>query len=626
MEYRSTFTPHNMTRLREHNLLRYDDEYKYIDFDVFKRGNDDFEVYQKSIAHRALSQIKKSKDKLQLLSSGHSTFSLKVLKSLGIDLTNQKIEANSIDQLIPSSNSMKIMHSQLKIWNDLYKNEIKLLPSTILYDKILNISKTISDHVTTTVSKSDRSFHIEEYLNKINNIQPQNRNSVDSVATSRIESNSQNIYLEEQVKLLASINSLLLLDETLNEAQDGNFYYDQLKSFPRDCLISVNINKKDDWSRVKDKRYTLLNFVKQICKGCNFDKTTCGLTLLLFDSFIHIKNDCEYHGNDGAGVSNDAGNNGFSQDYLNKYAVACLMLIAGLREHWTDIKRDSYLENIISAYKSKFTIQEIARCQMEIIKTMPKGFTNIYVPFEYGLFFLSVLRDIEETSQTNENADNCCGSVDDGLGLDCLYSYLRKTCAISWVYSIITKWDELFLYENWNSTITPSRAAAAIFLHIFLDFYQCEGDKNVLWCRRFCSRVFKMLYDCDVGLWYHCIKNQLCIVYMEIAKASDSSWQIYSIFKISSFQWCAQLKLLSVYKAKSLIEYMDSGQKLCGLDYVTIMQIIPRLIQLVIANDSQSNQECLANGATARCNALTSRIYRGDDLLMEEDNTKKRRS
>ncbi|GIX62196.1 60S ribosomal protein L35a, putative [Babesia caballi] len=172
-------------------------------------------------------------------------------------------------------------------------------------------------------------------------------------------------------------------------------------------------------------------------------------------------------------------------------------------------------------------------------------------------------------------------ALTDYLLLELGFRYMVENGAYLFVYHSLVRWDDLYVARNWNAFLPPSRAAAVLLFHFFVEFFGVDYRKDVIWCRRFCSRAFRMLYDCDVGLWYAVLEESIRKWVDSLKAPSKRYSEMGLLFKVASQKFQAAATCVQTFWARLLFDHVDKGGELEGLGQVDLKAALDAAYQLV---------------------------------------------
>lgn len=404
-----------------------------------------------------------------------------------------------------------------------------------------------------------------------------NRSSIDSAVTTSTMSTVRNdsiptVYDQASVPSLFSvISNLAVYNERLSRkcSEDRN-YYDHC------CKKLYYLSEEELLNRpefIERGRGKSIQFLRQFSRAMGIDKCTHNLALLFFDCYLDRLSRDHQSGlmDSWNGLSTDGASDSmynlrteyheFTDDEILRVAVACYLLAAGIREHWVDLNKDKYLQHAVDMSNNAFTMREVIAVQLDVLNRMPRGFTTIYTCMEYGLFYLSNIKHINHDVGA-PYAAKTSGRMeyfDDFLFLESAFNFLVQTGSLSWLYHCLTKWDDYYISKNWNRFIPPSRSAAVFIFHFFLTFFKIDFEKDLIWCRRFCLRVFRMFYDSDLALWYLVFRENISSFLVCLEKSSDRMYKMRALFDMSSQVFRSAEASVNSYHARIILEYFGAS-------------------------------------------------------------------
>ncbi|XP_952297.1 uncharacterized protein TA13080 [Theileria annulata] len=453
------------------------------------------------------------------------------------------------------------------------------------------------------------------------------------------------LYMEEKYAS-GILSNLTVYNDRLNvKVNEDRVYYENC------CVELLYLSEKQLLDRpafIEKWRFKVLKFLKDLSLTFNIDKCTHNLSILFFDYYIHLctqnyintpssvntLDDSNSHLSHDISQEEDLGP--FKENEMLKIGTACYLLAAALREHWVDINKDKYLEQAVEMSYNAFSTKEVITVQLDIIHRMPKGFTSIYTCMEYGLFYLANIKFnsithldqlIHSHSIDTGNLRNSCdtgnlrNSIDtrnlhnsnssgtgyinmnvDELMLSNCFNFMVKSGALPWLYHCLSKWDDIYISKNWNRFIPPSRCAAVFVLHMFLTYLNIDSRKDLIWCRRFCHRVFKMFFDSDVALWYHVFREILSSFLLNVEKQAGRSTnkndrvaearrsaelkrmsEMSFLYSLSSSIFNATEAIVNLYHTKLILQYISTnGVELVGLNPKQIQLLLSNIINILI--------------------------------------------
>eukprot|EP00375_Theileria_parva_P002306 XP_764984.1 hypothetical protein [Theileria parva strain Muguga] len=452
------------------------------------------------------------------------------------------------------------------LWSDLFSIECDMLCNKLFLNENIRIAKLMANHVNKLGTDQNYNNFIQ-LLTHLNTL-------THNITQSKVPG----------LRYVSGIlSNLSVYNDRLNVSlQEERAYYD---SCCLELLYLSEKQLLDRPLFIEKWRLKVLKFLKDLSLTFNIDKCTHNLSILFFDYYIHLctqnyintpssvstldnsasnsgtiprslgnSSDLRHSMGSSGGLTHTMGSSGglthtveedlgpFKENEMLKIGTACYLLAAALREHWVDINKDKYLEQAVEMSYNAFTTKEVITVQLDIIHRMPKGFTSIYTCMEYGLFYLSNIKynhhnthgshhntqGLQGNSEglhtnteglqgnteglqcnTDHSVEMCVGSeglagedVVDDLMLSCCFRFMVHTGALPWF-------------------IPPSRCAAVFILHMFLTYLNIDSKKDLIWCRRFCHRVFKMFFDSDVALWYHVFKEIIASFLLNVEKQSS---------------------------------------------------------------------------------------------------------
>ncbi|UKK02077.1 hypothetical protein MACK_001431 [Theileria orientalis] len=440
-------------------------------------------------------------------------------------------------------------------------------------DTHYNVSTTNNTHRQTSRSQYD-------FVNSAaepNQRYPANRNSIDSAVTTSTMSTIRNDsipigYDQASVSSLFSvISNLAVYNERLSKkcSEDRN-YYDHC------CKKLYYLSEEELLNRpefIERGRAKAIQFLRQFSRAMGIDKCTHNLALLFFDCYLDRLSKDHQPGllNSWNGLSTDGTSDSmynlrsdyheYSDEEILKIAIACYMLAAGLREHWVDLNKDKYLQHAVDMSNNAFTMREVIAVQLDVLNRMPRGFTTIYTCMEYGLFYLANIKYINHDlgAPFAAKSSGRLEYFDDFMFLGSAFNFLVQTGSLCWLYHCLTKWDDYYISKNWNRFIPPSRSAAVLIFHFFVTFFNIDFEKDLIWCRRFCLRVFKMFYDSDLALWYLVFRENISSFLVCLEKSSDRMYKMRTLFDMSSNVFRSAEASVHSYHARIILEYFGAS-------------------------------------------------------------------
>ncbi|KAK2196031.1 bifunctional Cyclin-like superfamily/Cyclin [Babesia duncani] len=463
-------------------------------------------------------------------------------KQLEIDLNECRKRSLSLLSHLPKPYEMRCMNHIPGLWADLFHTEIDLMCNKLLLDTNVEIGHRLCVWASKHKNPSVTPFQHECMQT------PQNAKSQDPEAL-----------------LLTAMESLFVFNEYLTETciENREIYQkmsDRLYYITEEQLLQRH-------SILRTERGNALTFLKNLSRTFDIDKCTHNLAILYFDAYFDM-------------LIKDARH--FSNAKILTVATAAYLLAAALREHWVDISKDSYLEYATAKSQGAFKMQDVITTQMQILQAMPKGFTTIYVAMEYGLFYLANIRGGgDEDMETESLGLVYSNAITDFLSLNLAFQYMVENGAFAWVYHSLSKWDDLYIAKNWNRFIPPSRVAAVLVFHLFIDFYQIDHTKHLVWCRRFCAHVFKMYYDCDVALWYKVFRENCKSFLACIAKSSQRVWEMYTVFQLAGHKFRAAEACKFTFWTRVLHKMLETGTRIGNVTLADFYKHMPALVQLL---------------------------------------------
>nr|PVC51853.1 hypothetical protein MACL_00001236 [Theileria orientalis] len=403
-----------------------------------------------------------------------------------------------------------------------------------------------------------------------------NRNSIDSAVTASTMSTARNDSIQggyDQASvsgLFSVISNLAVYNERLSKkcAEDRTYYNHCCKKLY--YLSEEELLNRPEF--VERGRAKATQFLRQFSRAMGIDKCTHNLALLFFDCYLdRLSRDHQRHPlSTWNSVPTDATSDTiynlrrnyheYSDEDVLKIAVACYLLAAGLREHWVDLNKDKYLQHAVDMSNNAFTMREVIAVQLDVLNRMPRGFTTIFTCMEYGLFYLSNLKYINHDLSAPYTAKSSgrMEYFDDFLFLESAFNFMVQSGSLCWLYHCLTKWDDYYISKNWNRFIPPSRAAAVLVFHFFVSFFKIDIEKDLVWCRRFCLRVFRMFYDSDLALWYLVFRENISSFLVCLERSSDRMYKMRALFEMSSNVFRSAEASVNSYHARIILEYFGA--------------------------------------------------------------------
>uniref|UniRef100_A0A3B0MN74 Uncharacterized protein n=1 Tax=Theileria annulata TaxID=5874 RepID=A0A3B0MN74_THEAN len=515
------------------------------------------------------------------------------------------------------------------LWSDLFSIECDMLCNKLFLNENIRIAKLMSNHV-----------------NKLG-IDPNYSNFIQLL--SHINSKIHNTTQDMEEKYVSGIlSNLTVYNDRLNvKVNEDRVYYENC------CVELLYLSEKQLLDRpafIEKWRFKVLKFLKDLSLTFNIDKCTHNLSILFFDYYIHLctqnyintPSSVNTLDDSNSHISHDISRNvrnsvnciaeeedlgPFKENEMLKIGTACYLLAAALREHWVDINKDKYLEQAVEMSYNAFSTKEVITVQLDIIHRMPKGFTSIYTCMEYGLFYLANIKfnsithldqlihshsidtgnlrnsiDTGNFPNSNSSGTGYINMIVDELMLSNCFNFMVKSGALPWLYHCLSKWDDIYISKNWNRFIPPSRCAAVFVLHMFLTYLNIDSRKDLIWCRRFCHRVFKMFFDSDVALWYHVFREILSSFLLNVEKQAGRSTnkndrvaearrsaelkrmsEMSFLFSLSSSIFNATEAIVNLYHTKLILQYISTnGVELVGLNPKQIQLLLSNIINILI--------------------------------------------
>ncbi|CDR96440.1 hypothetical protein, conserved [Babesia bigemina] len=591
-----------------------------------------------------------------------SSFALNHCESLTFDVEEYRARSAHLMSHLPCFEEMQGMNQVAGLWSDLFQTELSLLSNALLLDKNIAVAKRMKHHYLTRDHPPPSASQRLQASPALMEVQAAALEHTPVTEDSPVEP-----------ALLSVVNNLVTFNERLcKDCAEDRAYYDKL----RDGLILI---READLLRrspiaVRD-RSKALPFLKKLCQSFDTDRCTLNLSMLFFDFYLDTV------------LARDDFQDTDDDSRVLRIATAAYLLACALREHWTDISSDSYLERAAHMVSGAFTTQDIMATQLDILQSMPRGFTMTYTAMEYGIFFLANIRGTYKAPRTRANkpgsppsssrafnpmmrtrsgndatsayirdyrlrrARNSPNDSDatmpsgsssergdglrrpsmEGLGgayginrsssasfrqhmdrmsslpvvevepsvppapqgmersvalrdyllLEMAFRYMVENGGFVFVYHCLIKWDDMYIARNWNLFIPPSRVAAVLIFHFFVEFCGVDYRKDVVWCRRFCFRVFRMLYDCDVALWYHMFHESIRKWTNSVSQSSTRMGEMALLFELSGQKFRAAEAALHTFWSKLLFHYAERGGELPGLEHVSLKNAFPAVYRLV---------------------------------------------
>ncbi|EDO07763.1 Cyclin N-terminal domain family protein [Babesia bovis T2Bo] len=574
-----------------------------------------------------------------------SAYSLKGCESLTFDVEEYRRRSCQLLSHLPSFEEMQGMNKVAGLWSDLFQIELSLLCNPLLLDKNIAIANAMKHHYLTC----DRGpLTLSQQLQSSRALTEIQADALDQL-------NMKNASMDRCI--LYVLNNLLCYNERLSKdcAEDRSYYNNLCNE-----LYVIKESELMRRSMISTKeRGSVIPYMKRLCQSFDTDKCTLHLATLFFDHYVEKV------------ISRESNDTLPQHDEMLRIATATYLLACALREHWTDISSDSYLERASEMASGSFTAQDIMATQLNILQSMPNGFTSMYTATEYGVFYLSNIRG---TYRPKHNSGTKCsgerisvghtnsasgtpmsgedyamdyglrrhrsvptscdmttasgspaesngefnrvsydsvsnGSIgrqrtrsfdddfmlssiaeDDIYGSDVLCDYLLLEMAFrylvdnggfAFVYHCLIRWDDLYMSRNWNLFIPPSRIAAVLIFHFFVEFYGIDYRKDLLWCRRFCYRVFRMLYDCDVALWYQMFRENIRKWLGSVSQSSARLGEMSLLLDLSGQKFRAAEACLQTFCSRLLFDYTESGCAIDGLDTTPLRVVLTEAYQLL---------------------------------------------
>ncbi|UKJ90388.2 hypothetical protein MACJ_001321 [Theileria orientalis] len=437
-----------------------------------------------------------------------------------------------------------------------------------------NVSTANNTHRQTT-SRSQYDFVTSAA--EPNQRYPPNRNSIDSAVTTSTMSTIRNDSIpigHDQASissLFSVISNLAVYNERLSKkcSEDRN-YYDHC------CKKLYYLSEEELLNRpefIERGRAKAIQFLRQFSRAMGIDKCTHNLALLFFDCYLDLISKENQPGmiNNWNGMCTDGTSdsiynlrteyNEYSDEQILKIAIACYLLAAGLREHWVDLNKDKYLQHAVDMSNNAFTMREVISVQLDVLNRMPRGFTTIYTCMEYGLFYLANIKYINHDlgAPFAAKSSGRLEYFDDFMFLESAFNFMVQTGSLCWLYHCLTKWDDYYISKNWNRFIPPSRSAAVLIFHFFVTFFNIDFEKDLIWCRRFCLRVFRMFYDSDLALWYVVFRENISSFLVCLEKSSDRMYKMRTLFDMSSNVFRSAEGSVHSYHARIILEYFGAS-------------------------------------------------------------------
>ncbi|EKX73428.1 conserved hypothetical protein [Theileria equi strain WA] len=497
-------------------------------------------------------------------------------RTLQIDIDEYKTSSLNLLTHLPKPYEMSTMDSSPNLWSDLFHTEVSMLCNTKLLDESIEIANKLKKWALKMVKNG---MTVEDTMHS----------SVDS-----FDGPIHDINCIETMEFTIAhvLNNVYVYNARLSDApREQREYYDYVT---RSLFYIKEEQLLTRVDAVEKERGNVLLFLRQLSKIFDIDKCTHNLAILYFDTYITRS-------------INEGSITALELDYktLLKIATAAYLLAAALREHWIDISRDTYLEHAVNRSLNAFQAHDVVMVQLDILQTMPKGFTNIYVTMEYGLFYLANIRGAANWPQESgdssssvyglsntrsidtEYLDTPTFDVDntgclDYLLLNTAFSYIVENGSFIWLYQCLSRWDDVYIAKNWNRFTPPSRAAAVLIFHLFVNFYNIDPEVHLEWCRRFSFKIFRMYYDCDLALWYKVFKDRIAIFLRNIEQSSQRLHEMATLFKLASHKFRAAEALLYVFWTRSILPIWEFGYQLQDLDLEGAKNKLSNIMDIII--------------------------------------------
>ncbi|ORM41065.1 uncharacterized protein BXIN_0380 [Babesia sp. Xinjiang] len=574
-----------------------------------------------------------------------SAFSLNGCESLTFDVEEYRRRSCHLLSHLPNHEEMQGMNNVAGLWSDLFQTEITLLSNTLLLDKNIAIANKMKHHFLTREKTPITPAQLLMASRPLMDIQ----------ASALEHTNNADGPIERSV--ISALNHIITFNERLGkECNEDRNYYDKL------CEELYLIKESQLMRRsaiAARERTKVMPYLKRLCQSFDTDKCTMHLAMLFFDFYLDSI------------LERDNIDTTPDHEQMVRIATAAYLLACALREHWTDISSDSYLDRAAQMATGTFTPQDIMATQLDILQTMPRGFTSMYTAMEYGIFYLANVKgaykpqkitattqnstrssprqtpgsgddynginigarmrrrtspkDDSDTTMPPQSSEensfesklvsrapngyqgitqmrrqptasfdsNLLGhteSLQDGDGervlcdyllLEMAFRYMVENGGFAFVYHCLLRWDDLYMSRNWNIFIPPSRVAAVLIFHFFVEFCGVDHRKDLVWCRRFCYRVFRMLYDCDVALWYQMFRENIRKWLSTVAQSSARLSEMALLLDLSGHKFRAAETCLLTFWSKLLFDYTEQGCELEGLEHIKLKVALKEVYQLV---------------------------------------------
>ncbi|GBE59495.1 amine-terminal domain cyclin, putative [Babesia ovata] len=591
-----------------------------------------------------------------------SAFALNHCESLTFDVVEYRSRSYYLLSHLPCFEEMQGMNQVAGLWSDLFQTELSMLSNPLLLDKNIAIAKRMKHHYLTRDHPPPSASQRLQASPALTEVQASALDYTPVTDDSSVEP-----------AVMSVLNNLVTFNERLSkDCSEDRTYYDKL----REGLIFIRESELLRRSPIGARdRGKALPFLKRLCQSFDTDKCTLNLSMLFLDFYLETV------------VAREDFHDTEDDSRVLRIAAAAYLLACALREHWTDISSDSYLERASQMVNGVFTPQDIMATQLDILQTMPRGFTSMYTTMEYGIFFLANIKgnykpprthtstpsnpskssgqsnptmrrgsssedtsayirdyrlrralnspnDSDATMPSGSSTESTNGfprpstsrfgssydtnrttnapfrqptdrlstlpvnetepsassapqgmarslALRDYLLLEMAFRYMVENGGFAFLYHCLIKWDDMYIARNWNLFIPPSRMAAVLIFHFFAEFCGVDWQKDVVWCRRFCFRVLRMLYDCDVALWYQMFQESIRKWTNSVAQSSTRLGEMALLLELSGQKFRAAEATLHTFWSKLLFDYTERGGELTDLEHVSLKSALPAVYQLM---------------------------------------------
>lgn len=572
-----------------------------------------------------------------------TAFALNHCESLTFDVEEYRKRSMALLSHLPSSDEMQGMHQIFGLWSDLFQTEISMLCNPILLERNITIAKKMRHYILTRERPPASS----------------RQKLVTSPALVKVQASALGTQdagsMDAERYALNIVNQLVTFNERMHmESTEDRSYYETLCDELYFIKESELLNRS---SLVESTRSKVLPFLKRLSRMFDMDKCTLNLSMLFFDFYLDSR------------LARGPTESCLDDSQVLCIGTACYLLACALREHWTDISCDSYLDRAAQMVSGAFTSRDIVVTQLDILQTMPKGFTSMYTATEYAIFFLTNIKGLykpacdslsmpnsvnstsngsqgssahggdygtirtplsastpnstgpsqksAESSASSNNSrevvrrspgssvgnnfgrtntvpiDGCDGTrrssdeletmqaLNDYLLLEMGFKYMVENGGFAFVYHCVMRWDDSYVSRNWNLFIPPSRVAAVLVFHFFVEFFGVDHRKDLVWCRRFCYKAFRMLYDCDVALWYHMFRDNIRKWVKNVAQSSIRLGEMALLLEVSGQKFRAAETCIQTFWSRLIFDYVHQGFELEGLEHAHLKNDLDAIYQLI---------------------------------------------